>query len=97
MPGGLTADIRPTLACLARMAGLSLRRRPVGPTCGAALKGPPMIILAAILLGALLGDLRARRARGNTRDRIQYALAHALALSIPAIFVTILIDRMLRG
>lgn len=56
-----------------------------------------MIILAAILLGALLGDLRARRARGNTRDRIQYALAHALALSIPAIFVTILIDRMLRG
>lgn len=56
-----------------------------------------MIVLTAILLGALLGDLRARRAEGNRKDRIQYALAHALAFAIPALFVTILIDRAMRG
>ena len=56
-----------------------------------------MIVLTAILLGALLGDLRARRAQGNRKDRIQYALAHALAFAIPALFVTILIDRAMRG
>ena len=56
-----------------------------------------MIVLIAILLGAVLGDLRARRAQGNVKDRIQYALAHALAFAIPAMFVTILLDRALRG
>lgn len=56
-----------------------------------------MIVLIAILLGAVLGDVRARRARGNAKDRVQYALAHALAFAIPALFVTILLDRAMRG
>lgn len=56
-----------------------------------------MIVLIAILLGAFLGDVRARRARGNRKDRLQYALAHALAFAIPALFVTIILDRAMRG
>ena len=57
----------------------------------------PMIVIVAIVLGALLGDLRARRAQGNRKDRLQYAAVHALVFAIVALFVTILIDRALRG
>ena len=56
-----------------------------------------MIVLIAIVLGAWLGDVRARRARGNRKDRLQYAAAHALAFAILALFATILLDRALRG
>ncbi|WP_198026309.1 hypothetical protein [Paracoccus sphaerophysae] len=56
-----------------------------------------MIVIAAIVLGALIGDARARRARGNRKDRLQYAAGHAIALAIPALFATILIDRAMRG
>lgn len=56
-----------------------------------------MIVIVAIILGALLGDLRARRARGNAKDRLQYAAAHALAFAILGLFLTIIIDRALRG
>ena len=61
--------------------------------CGAR----PMIVIVAIVLGAILGDLRARRARGNGKDRLQYAAVHAIAFAIVALFVTVLIDRALRG
>ena len=56
-----------------------------------------MIVLAAILLGAVIGDRRAVRARGNVKDRLQYAAVHALALALPALFLTIVVDRLLRG
>ena len=56
-----------------------------------------MIVIVAIVLGAILGDLRARRARGNGKDRLQYAAVHAIAFAIAALFVTILLDRSLRG
>lgn len=56
-----------------------------------------MIVLIAIVLGAWLGDVRARRARGNRKDRLQYAAAHALAFAILGLFATILLDRALRG
>lgn len=56
-----------------------------------------MIVIVAILLGALLGDLRARRVQGNAKDRLQYAAAHALAFAIIGLFLTIIIDRSLRG
>lgn len=52
-----------------------------------------MIILASFLIGALWGDLRARRMRGNTKDRVQYALAHGLGLAILGLFVTVFVDR----
>ena len=56
-----------------------------------------MIVLFAILAGAALGDRRARKAGGGRKDRIQYALAHALAFAIAGLFVTVLLDRSLRG
>lgn len=56
-----------------------------------------MIVLAAILIGAILGDLRARRAHGNRKDRLQYAAAHAIAFAVLALFATVLIDRAMRG
>jgi len=56
-----------------------------------------MIVIIAIILGALLGDLRARRAQGNAKDRLQYAAAHALAFAIIGLFATVIIDRALRG
>ncbi|MDO5369103.1 hypothetical protein [Paracoccus sp. (in: a-proteobacteria)] len=56
-----------------------------------------MIVIIAIVLGALLGDLRARQARGNVKDRLQYAAAHALAFAILGLFATIFIDRAMRG
>lgn len=56
-----------------------------------------MIVIIAIVLGAFLGDLRARRVQGNVKDRLQYAAAHALAFAILGLFATIFIDRAMRG
>lgn len=55
-----------------------------------------MIVIAAFVLGAILGDMRARRAGGNGKDRLQYAAAHAIAFAVMGLFATILIDRWLR-
>ena len=49
-----------------------------------------MIILAAFLIGFVVGWLRARRRGGTTADRIQYALAHAIpAALLGLIFVIV--------
>ena len=53
-----------------------------------------MIIIAAIIVGAFLGWLRARTYGGNSRDRLQYAVAFAIAFAIIALFATVIIDRM---
>ena len=41
-----------------------------------------MIVLICMILGFALGWFRARRAGGNSKDRLQWALAHMLALMI---------------
>lgn len=56
-----------------------------------------MIVIAAAVLGAVLGDRRARVAGGGIKDRLQYAAVHMLILGIPALFVSILFDRAMRG
>ena len=53
-----------------------------------------MIVLAAFLLGAVIGWARARRLGGNRADRMQYALAHALALTVLGLFATVILSRM---
>lgn len=53
-----------------------------------------MIVIAAILIGALLGWRRAARLGGNRRDRAQYAAAYAMGLAVIGLFLTIIIDRM---
>ena len=53
-----------------------------------------MIMIACLILGAAIGWIRAARQGGKLADKLQYAAAHALALSIPGVFLTILLTRM---
>lgn len=52
-----------------------------------------MILLVAVVLGVALGWARATRAGGDLKDKMQYALAHALAFSIIGLFVTVFLLR----
>lgn len=52
-----------------------------------------MIVILAIIVGLALGDWRARRFGGDRKDRIQYAIVHALAFSLIGVFASILIER----
>lgn len=54
-----------------------------------------MIVIAAIVIGAALGWRRAGRLGGKTADRLQYAAGFAIALAIPALFLTIFLERSL--
>lgn len=54
-----------------------------------------MIILAALLLGAVLGWRRAGQLGGDTRDRLQYAAGFAMALGVAGVLITVIIDRMI--
>ncbi len=53
-----------------------------------------MIVLICMILGFALGWFRARRAGGNSKDRLQWALAHMLAFLMLGLFATLIIDRM---
>lgn len=53
----------------------------------------PVLVLAALVLGALIGGWRAKRRGGKALDVLQYAAAHAIPLMILALFVTIYLDR----
>ena len=53
-----------------------------------------MILFPAILIGAVLGWVRAGRHGGNRADKVQYALAHAILFAILGLFATILYPRM---
>ena len=55
-----------------------------------------MIIIAAILIGAVVGDWRARKVGGNTRDRLHYAAVHAVGFAVVGILATAVLDRMLQ-
>ena len=66
---------------------LSTRARGAAMPCG-------MIVIAAFLLGAVIGWMRAARLGGKRADKLQFALAHGLALGVLGVFVTVLISRM---
>lgn len=53
-----------------------------------------MIVIAAMLLGAVLGWRRATQLGGNGRDKAQYAAGFALAFAVLGLFATVFIDRM---
>lgn len=53
-----------------------------------------MIFYSAIVLGAVIGYIRAARRGGTWFDRLQYAAVHAIFLAIIGLFVTIFILRM---
>lgn len=54
-----------------------------------------MIVIAAAILGGILGWRRASQLGGDRRDRAQYAAAYGLALAVLGLFATIAIERML--
>ena len=53
-----------------------------------------MIVIAAFILGAAIGWIRATRLDGNRADKLQYAAAHAIALGLAGLFLTVLLSRM---
>jgi hypothetical protein len=57
-------------------------------------KGKTMIVLAAMVFGALTGTGVARRRGGRGLDQLQYAAGYGIAFAILGVFATIFIDRM---
>jgi len=53
-----------------------------------------MIVIAAFIIGAAIGWMRAVKAGGSRADKLQYAVAHALALGVLGMFLTIVLSRL---
>ncbi|SFA39703.1 hypothetical protein SAMN04487972_101340 [Paracoccus halophilus] len=53
-----------------------------------------MIMIAAFILGAAVGWGRAAKRGGNRADKLQYALAHGMALAVLGLFLTVLVSRL---
>ncbi len=56
-----------------------------------------MIIIGAMLLGAVIGGVTAKRRGGNRLDIAQYAVGYAIAFTLVGVLATILVDRNLRS
>lgn len=54
-----------------------------------------MIVLAAIIGGAILGALLARKRGGNRLDMLQYATGFAIAFALLGLFASIILARIL--
>jgi hypothetical protein len=52
-----------------------------------------MLIVVALILGALIGWQRAGRRGGDRLDRLQYAAAHAIAFGLLGVLATVAIGR----
>lgn len=53
-----------------------------------------MVVLIAILAGAIFGGLRAKKRKGRTADIAQYAFVHALVFGLVALFASLILDRL---
>jgi len=56
-----------------------------------------MFVIGGLLIGAIAGGLRARSRGGKAADIAQYAMVYGLIFALVGLFVTISIDRSLRG
>lgn len=54
-----------------------------------------MIVIAGLVLGAAFGWMRAARRDGNSFDKWQYALVHAILFGLIGLFLTIAAERIL--
>jgi hypothetical protein len=54
-----------------------------------------MIVIAAVILGALLGAHRARIRQGTGFDIAQYAAAHAIFFAIIGLILTVIVEKLL--
>jgi archaellum biogenesis protein FlaJ (TadC family) len=53
-----------------------------------------MIVIAALVAGALTGAAIARKRGGRPADLIHYGAVYAIAFGLIGVFATIVIDRM---
>jgi hypothetical protein len=56
-----------------------------------------MFVIGGFLLGAIGGSLRAKARGGKLADILQYAVVHAILFGLLGLFLTLILDRMLRG
>jgi cation transporter-like permease len=56
-----------------------------------------MFVIVGLLVGAIGGGLRAKARGGKAADIAQYAFVHGLMFALLGLFITIYLDRMLRG
>ncbi|SIN97723.1 hypothetical protein [Vannielia litorea] len=54
-----------------------------------------MIVLAALVLGALAGFAHASRRKGNALDKLQYMAVYALLFALIGLFATIGLEKVL--
>lgn len=53
-----------------------------------------MIVIAGLVIGAILGALRARARKGNRLDILHYAAVHAIAFALLGLVATLIIDHL---
>jgi hypothetical protein len=56
-----------------------------------------VFVIGGFLLGAIGGGLRAKTRGGKAADIAQYATVYAIVFGLIGLFLTITLDRMLRG
>jgi hypothetical protein len=56
-----------------------------------------MFVIGGLILGALSGGLTARRRGGKPADIAQWAAVWAILFGLVGLFVTLALDRLLRG
>lgn len=54
-------------------------------------------MIGGLVLGAIGGGLRARARGGKAADIAQYAAVYAILFGLLGLFLTLYLDRMLRG
>jgi hypothetical protein len=56
-----------------------------------------MFVIGGLVLGAVTGGLTARRRGGKPADIAQWATVWAILFGLLGLFITLFLDRMLRG
>jgi hypothetical protein len=56
-----------------------------------------MFVIGGFLIGAIGGGLRARARGGKGADIAQYAAVYGILFALIGLFITVYLDRMLRG
>lgn len=56
-----------------------------------------MFVIGGLVLGAIGGGLSARRRGGRPADIAQYAAVYGIIFGLVGLFITLILDRMMRG
>lgn len=54
-----------------------------------------MIVIAGAIIGAILGALTAKKRNGTRADMWQYGTVYAIAFSLAALILTIVIEKLI--